>query len=502
MNVNTSRKQMCFVNKNHHKFNRSILGKLARYLIFVIFLFSAFYNILFAQAKVNAIQSQIDFLLNDNFFKSSQIAIDAFDLTDNHSIINLNEKLLLHPASNLKILTATAALIFGKKNSKFSTTFYRMGNVIDSVLNGNIFVVGSGDPDFIYTELDSLIIEIKKLGIKKITGNLYGDVSLYDSLYWGSGWMWDDAPSSDVPYLTPLIINSSAIKVAINSSKIGEPINFTTIPKADFLHITNKAITTEEDTSDVKITRGWISRNNNIEITGRLFNVAEPDTQEINIYNPDIYFLKLVKQSFNKNRIDFSGIIDTLSLPDSAKKLLSFSHSITDILPNLNKESDNLSAESLLRLLAFQNYGKPATAKNGIKMIDSLISILGFNPNNYRIVDGSGLSHYNLISTELITALLKYLYFEQHDVFNLLYSSFAIAGIDGTLKDRMKGGRVFNNVRAKTGSLSGVSTLSGYVTAKNKNLIAFSIFVQNFVGKADKAKEIQDKICKILSGIN
>ena len=471
-------------------------------LFIVLFIFCFPFNkILFAQITAVEAKVQIDSLLSDVFFQSSQISIDIFDLTSNNNILNFNEKLLLHPASNLKILTSAAALILGKKDSKFTTSFYYTGNITDSVLSGNIFIVGGGDPEFTYSELDSLIFEIKKSGINKIKGNLYGDVSLYDSLYWGNGWMWDDDPSSDVPYLTPLIINGSAIKVAYKPSLIGKPITVATIPKTGFMKIINDAVTVTADSSDVKVSRGWISGNNTIKISGLLSNTAEADTQEINIYHPDIYFLKLAEQSFRKNRIKFSGIIDTLSLPDSAHQLISFSHSIIDVLPNLNKNSYNLSAESLLRLLAFQNFGKPVSAMNGIKMVDSLITDMGFEPDNYRIVDGSGLSRYNLITTELVTALLKYIYIKHPDVFNLIYSSFPIAGVDGTLKDRMTKGIVYNNVRAKTGSLSGVSTLSGFVTAKNKDLLAFSIFIQNFVGKPDKAKEIQDKICSILAKI-
>jgi len=456
----------------------------------------------FAQVSEKNIKKQINEILQSDYFDSTLISIEAFDLTKNKSLVKSNSRLLLHPASNEKILTSAAALLLSKKDFKFKTNFYYTGDIIDSILAGDVFITGTGDPDFDSAELDSLILQIKNNGINEITGNLYGDVSFYDSLYWGNGWMWDDDPSSDVPYLTPLVINKSTVKIDVKPTLTGRKVDANFIPQNGLLKIINNAITVEADTSNLKVSRNWVSRDNTITINGTLSNSSEPDTFEVNIYKPEIYFLKLIRQSFEKHGIKFNGKIGVNSMPDSANLLIQFERSAKDVIQNMNKESDNLSAESLLRLLGFQYFGKPATAENGITLIDSLITLIGSNPDNYRIVDGSGLSHYNLITTELVTRLLIYLYNQEYDICNLIYSSFPIAGVDGTLEERMTEGLAFNNVHAKTGSLSGISTLSGYLTAKNNDLIAFSIFIQNFVGKHDKAKKIQDRICEILSEMN
>jgi len=455
----------------------------------------------FAQVSAKYIKKEINEILHDDYFNSTDISIDVFDLTANKSLIKLNNKFLLHPASNEKILTSAAAFLLSKENFKFTTNFYYTGDISDSVIDGDVFVTGTGDPDFDSAELDSLILKIKQNGINEITGNLYGDVSFYDSLYWGNGWMWDDDPSSDVPYLTPLVINNSAVKIAVKPTLIGRKVDAKLIPQNNFLKIINNALTVDADTSKLKVSRKWILRDNTITINGTLSNSFEPDTFEVNIYKPEIYFLKLVRQSFAKHRIKLRGKIGVKTLPDSAKLLIQFERNAKDVIQNMNKESDNLSAESLLRLLGFQYFGKPATAENGIIVIDSLITVIGFNPDDYRIVDGSGLSHYNLITTELVSRLLRYLYNQKYDIFNLIYSSFPIAGVDGTLEERMTDGLAFNNVHAKTGTLSGISALSGYLTAKNNDLIAFSIFIQNFVGKGEKAKKIEDRICELLSGM-
>ncbi len=169
------------------------------------------------------------------------------------------------------------------------------------------------------------------------------------------------------------------------------------------------------------------------------------------------------------------------------------------VLTNVNKNSNNLSAEMVLYALAEKKYGRPATSENGIKVINDLITLIGHDPEKFRIVDGSGVSHYNLISAELILNFLKYIYKSEPEVFSRLWETLPIAGIDGTLGKRMTNSSAFNNVRAKTGTLSGVNALSGYVTAANGNQIAFSILIQNHVNMTSKARQFQDEICKILA---
>jgi D-alanyl-D-alanine carboxypeptidase/D-alanyl-D-alanine-endopeptidase (penicillin-binding protein 4) len=172
------------------------------------------------------------------------------------------------------------------------------------------------------------------------------------------------------------------------------------------------------------------------------------------------------------------------------------------VIVQTNKVSDNLYAELILRALASKYFGRHATAQNGIAMIDSLISLAGLKAKDYRLVDGSGLSFYNLVSPQLILNVLKYVYYQQPKIFQRLYDSFPISGIDGTLSNRMKNTNVARKVHAKTGGLSGVSTLSGYIQSKNNHIIAFSIMIQNYVGSAERARQIQDSLCEIIYNQN
>ena len=153
----------------------------------------------------------------------------------------------------------------------------------------------------------------------------------------------------------------------------------------------------------------------------------------------------------------------------------------------------------MIYTIALNDSGSPASAENGLAAIKELIDSVKLNPDEYFIADGSGVSHYNLISAELLLDALKYVYYQRKDLFDIFYNSLAIAGVDGTLKKRMKDSPEQGNVHAKTGTIKGVSNLSGYVTAKNGHLIAFSILIQNFVDKYSYARSLQDEICKLLA---
>ncbi len=452
-----------------------------------------------AQVQFVKAKKKIELLSKERFFDRALLAVSAYDLTARKTIVNLNEKKLLHPASNQKMITSAAALLYLGEDYTFKTSFYYSGFVKDSVCYGDLYVKGGGDPDLTIDELDSLVAEIKNFGIRAVTGNLYGDVSFFDSTYWGEGWMWDDEPGISAPFLTPLIVNDAGIKIYFAPTAVGSPPEITLEPEVDFFPIENRALTIDADTSDLIITRGRMPHNNNIVIEGTLSKNSGVGYEEISIYKPEYFFLSLMKNALVKNEIAFGGITDTATLPQNAVELFTFERPVKNILPNMNKESDNLSAEALFLLLGAEKFGAPANSEKSVKVIEQLINEIGLNPKDYRIADGSGLSHYNLVSTELMLNLLTYLYFNKPDIYETFYNSLAIGGTDGTLSARMFAKEIMGNVRAKTGTLSGVSALSGYLTAQGNHKIAFSIFIQNFVEQYGTARSYQDRICKILS---
>lgn len=206
-------------------------------------------------------------------------------------------------------------------------------------------------------------------------------------------------------------------------------------------------------------------------------------------------FMSRFLQELRNARIVFIG--DTLrgTTPTAAREICTRAHTIDQILDRMMKNSDNLYAESMFYQLAASAGGK-ATAKTGRAMVNRLIQKMGMNPGNYYIADGSGLSLYNYVSAELEVAFLRYAY-RNTNIYNHLLPSMPIAGVDGTLENRMRTGFAHGNVKAKTGTVTGVSALAGYLTAANGHRLCFSIINQG-QRKAKTIRPYQDRICEAL----
>ncbi|NWF89506.1 MAG: D-alanyl-D-alanine carboxypeptidase/D-alanyl-D-alanine-endopeptidase [Ignavibacteriaceae bacterium] len=481
---------------------KTVFFTIRKILIVAIFI-NCSTSTLFPQSSAKQIQRKINNLFADKFFESSLAAIDIYDLTKKKTIYQKNNKLLLHPASNMKILTSAAGLKYLGKDYQFKTSLYYQGEIIDSVLVGHLFVVGGCDPDFTSKDLEVLTLKVKDAGIKKITGNIYGDVSMSDSLFWGNGWMWDDDPYTDEPYFTPLTINDNAITIIGEYDNLSQKLIFNSIPETEYIQIIeNIKIDSLTRKSSFRVQRDWINRTNKFFIDGVIAqngNEKRNFSERFNIYKPEKYFLTLFKESLIRNDIDFTGNLEFKPLNESSKSIFTFTRTYDSVIVNLNKTSDNLSTEMTLRALAEKYFGKPASAENGLKMIDSLLIVCGLNPKDYRLADGSGVSHYNLISAELLLSVLKQFYYNEPELYTTLFKSFPIAGVDGTLENRMKNTLAKNIVHAKTGTLSGVASLSGYIENRKGGMIAFSVLVQNYVGSSKQARDFIDKVCEILA---
>lgn len=184
-------------------------------------------------------------------------------------------------------------------------------------------------------------------------------------------------------------------------------------------------------------------------------------------------------------------------MPRGVKRLCRISRSVGAILPRMMKKSDNLYSESLFyHLAASSDSSSPATARQGRKMVNRIISKLGLKPSGYYIADGSGLSLYNYVSPELEVEFLKYAHGKE-SIRPYLLESMPVAGVDGTLDSRMRRGYAMGNVRAKTGTVTGVSALAGYCTAANGHILCFSI-INMGIRHASSGRRFQDRVCEAL----
>ena len=209
----------------------------------------------------------------------------------------------------------------------------------------------------------------------------------------------------------------------------------------------------------------------------------------------DVFMDKFV-QELNDAGIVIEAFTATGNTPQEAITICSRFHTIDQILMRMMKESDNLYAEAMYYQMAAATDNKQATGKNAASVVNRLIDKLGLRSADYRIADGSGLSLYNYVSAELEIQMLRYAY-RNANIYLHLYPSLPVAGVDGTLKSRMKNVFTLGNVRAKTGTLAGIISLAGYCTASNGHRLCFAIINQGIM-RGRNARNFQDKVCTIL----
>lgn len=207
-------------------------------------------------------------------------------------------------------------------------------------------------------------------------------------------------------------------------------------------------------------------------------------------------FMDKFLEAIHRSGIVLTGNISEKRKPEDASCIVSRFHTIDQILNRMLKQSDNLYAESMYYQIAASTGNRPATAKDAKTIERQLISRLGLDPSRYRLADGSGLSLYNYVSPELEIRFLRYAY-QNQNIYNHLYPALPIAGIDGTLKKRMHSQFTQGNVHAKTGTVEGISSLCGYLTAANGHHLCFSIINQG-VMHGSNGRAFQDKVCYIL----
>ena len=438
-------------------------------------------------------------LFNDPMLKTSEVGISVFDLTTGEQLFQYQDEKLYRPASTEKVVTSVSALATLGTEYTMNTRLQYTGQIEGDTLKGNLYLIGGFDPEFMDEDLDSLVDVIARSGIRYIADTLVADVSMTDSIYWGNGWSWDDVPASFQPYMSPLMLNRGCVDVTVIPTQKDSLPQVSCVPVSNYYQVDNDGVSQQSQAGPLKITRNWLHHGNLIHISG---NVTKETTRTLSIYDSKEFFFHTFAQRLRERGVGFNQTAfadcpenDSLTVVTS---LFTLERPIGEVLKQMMKESDNLCAESMFYHMAMNHaQHKRVSDNDGTDAINHFIKEkLGLNPDYYNIVDGSGVSLYNYISPRLLLEYLKYAYYHA-DIFQPFYEALPIAGVDGTLEHRMKKGKAYRNVHAKTGTVTGVSSLAGYAKAPNGHQLAFSIINQN-VMKSRQARAFQDKVCEIL----
>jgi serine-type D-Ala-D-Ala carboxypeptidase/endopeptidase (penicillin-binding protein 4) len=464
-------------------------------------------------AACELLANQIDLLIDAPEFQAATIGILVQSLDTGEILYRYNAEKLLIPASNEKIPTSSVALLKFGPDFHYQTHFYTNGVIEDGILKGDLIIIGSGDPTVGYRFCDDidtcvifkdLISTLGELNIRKVQGNLIGIDDIFDDKHYG----YRGRNNLNYYYseqISGLMLNENLAEVTLCADPTSNNIEFVVFPDYGYLNIqTDISIVDDEDEeTDIDVFREM--NPNTLTFSGKM-KAGDKISRRISIYNPTLYFLYglahelsnhgivVTGELMDSDDLDSSIEIETLELLDTH-----LSPAFSEVIKALMKDSINLYADSFLKLLGY-HFGKGGNFEEGEKVIKETLVQFGLEDDSYQYRDGSGLSRYNYISPIHIVKIFRGIHYHKYG--KVFRECLPIAGIDGTIDDRMKGTRAEGKIFAKTGTVSNVSSLSGYAITEDDENLVFSILVNNFLCSVQVARNLQDQICVVLSSFN
>lgn len=450
---------------------------------------------------------QITNVLNTPKLEGALAGVSIRNASSGDIIFEKGADTRLRPASNQKLFTAAAALETLGKDYRFKTEVYTDGKEIGKVLNGNIYIKGQGDPTLLKNDFDQLAAEVKKKGIKLINGNVIADDTWYDDERYSEDLTWMDEAEYYGAAVSALTaspnedFDTGTVIVEVNPGNVsGKDASVNVVPKNDYVKIINLAKTVAADgKKEIEITREHGS--NTITIEGTIPLKANKTRQWVAVWEPTGYALELFKQSLNEQGIKVTGKAKIGQISKKANVIATHSSMpLSELLVPFMKLSNNGHAEMLVKEMGKVRLGEGSWEK-GLEVVENTLTSLNVNTKLLMMRDGSGISHVNLVPANELSKLLFAV--QGKSWFPVYINALPLAGnserlIGGTLRNRMKETPAAGNVQAKTGTITSVSSLSGYVTSKKGEKFIFSILLNNFVDEEGITK-LQDDIAVILA---
>jgi len=415
----------------------------------------------------------------------------------NERLFDLNPQTLMVPASVTKLVSVATAVDAVGWDYRFTTTLRSAGSIEDGVLRGDLLVVGGGDPaiggrggDDFSTWIEAL----KKGGIHRVDGRVVGIDDAFEEPRPGFAWSWDDLGYSTGAVFGALNLAENRLSVTVTPGAVaGSATTLAYNVDAQELPITNRSVTATAGTAPL-VWPEMRPGETTLTIAGSVPVGGMPATLLVAAGNPTEWFARLLRRRLIASGIEVTGPAadgDDIDIAPSDGTAILYtyrSHPLSDIAQALLKDSINLYGEAVQRLNAAGPL--PHTNDQALEGIKQRLLAWGVPADGFQIVDGSGLSRRDVISPQALLTVLLRMYDPAGG--SPWMRSLPVAGIDGTLATRMKGTPGENNVRAKTGTMSNVRSLAGYVNTRDGEPLAFVAIVNNFEGTGAQANAALD----------
>lgn len=417
-------------------------------------------------------------------------------LKDGRTIFARNEDRLYIPASNNKLLVSAAVTDTLGPDYRYVTPVMRDGEVKDGVLQGSLYLKGSGDSTLEGKDLKELAKAVKAAGIARVTGDIVGDGSIFDDRRLGDSWCWDDLAAYYSAEIDGLTVDRGTAVVRVQPGDVGTPPIVSILPDAGYLLVRNKANTVPDSEKDTHVVDRPMATNV-VEVTGNVRRGAKNNDVPVSVEEPALYTAYLFRLMLTEEGVVVEGSPKRGKTPSGAAVVASHtSPPMSDILALLNKPSDNLIAESLVKTLGAVKKGEGSFAA-GAEVERAWLKSIGVADTEWMPMDGSGLSRLNLVTPRAMLALLEAMW--KHPNAKMFIDSLPVGGVDGSIRNRMKGTPAAGNVKAKTGYVGKARTLSGYVTSAAGEPLAFSFMMNHYAGQTSEINAVQDRIAVILA---
>lgn len=409
----------------------------------------------------------------------SAISVSVKNIKNGEKAYSLNDRVPRMPASTLKILTTSAAYDTLGKDYKYETTFYKS-------TNNDVYLKLSADPYFTTSDLETLIEAANSKNISP--KNFYIVDNVFDNVEWGEGWQWDDELNPLMPKFSVYNIDNNQTRVDIVPSTNGNAPKITLKPFYPYSFV-NEVISNSKSTNSVQVSKNNSFAPNMLNLQG---TVSKKISITLPVLNPKTNFILRLEEVINSKKFDYYDKIRTSELPDKNIYLISkVEHDASEMLPDIIKGSSNYVAETIFKTAGSVYANSKGTTENSLLMLNKYIEKIGLNSDDIKVVDGSGVSKNNLMTSKFMTEFLEYK--SQQENFEEFKALLTSPG-EGTLKNRMLYFK--DNLKAKTGTLSDNSAIAGYLTTKRGNTYAFDIMINDAKTSTADKKNIEEQILR------
>jgi len=458
-----------------------------------------------ATAPTPSTRQALDHLLADPALNGASVSLMVRDARSGNTLYQHDPRSRLTPASSLKLLTTAAAMDVLGPHYRFSTQLLSSGARQGERLNGNLYLRGLGDPTIQWADYQALAAQLASQGIRQVQGDLVFDDTWFDAERLGVDWAHDDESTYYGAQISALTVSpdtdfdaGTLLVTARAPAVVGQPVSVEISPATDYVQISNRAVSGPGNSYGLNRQHG----TNLLRLSGAVAP-GKQSRQAVSVWEPTQLVANLFERALAEQGISVQGrrVIGGVSPAMATVLAVHESAPLQELITPLLKLSNNSMAEALLKAMG-RKTANAGTAAAGTAAVAGFLKRQGLDPATLNQVDGSGLSRRNLVSAQNLTDLL--LAASKQPWFNAWYDALPIAGnqdrmTGGSLRYRLRGTPAENNLHAKTGSMGGVSSLTGYVTDADGRKLVFSMLTNNYVVEGARIKVLEDRLAAALT---